>query len=94
MIDLKQFEGHTPGPWERVLGSLSVDNGQLHKMSHTDYQLIMKVPDLLDEVKRLREALEEIKDNRDCSAGYIVADRLRAIANDALRARKPKEAEA
>ena len=74
MIDTDKYEGHTPGPWEAPheilvsglnhIGPLS--NGQ-EEVNEVDAQLIADAPLLLEEVKRLRDAMEQ-------AIGYVVED--------------------
>jgi len=70
MIDTDKYEGHTPGPWQWKKDSILL-KGKGHRYIITgrhlddecsidkeaDAQLIADAPDLLAEVKRLREQL-------------------------------------
>ena len=52
MIDTDEYEGHTPAPW------IHTDFEQLpFLMNEANERLIFAAPDLLAEVKRLREEL-------------------------------------
>ena len=63
-IDLSQFDGHTPGPWDRVSATsgfeIRIECGQQHDMAgRADMELIAAAPELLAECKRLRAKLED-----------------------------------
>jgi len=78
MIDYKQFEGHTPGPWSaRREGAFDYRIALSHIAEtvckvrcEANACLIAAAPELLAENKKLREALEGIiesaEDGRDC----------------------------
>ena len=54
MIDTDKYEGHTKGPW------IATDFEQLpFLMNKANEKLIHDAPDLLAEVKRLREGIEK-----------------------------------
>ena len=63
MIDTDKYEGHTEGPW--VVNnpdddeSLIFSVGALKFVSSANTRLMADAPLLLEEVKRLREALKE-----------------------------------
>ena len=75
MIDTDKFEGHTPGPWAYCEDEVYAEGnpiivalrahgtkGELtSKLPHrwADFRLISAAPDLLAEVKRLREAVTQ-----------------------------------
>lgn len=80
MLDLSQFDGHTPGPWKKPwwLGG------------SVDAALAIAAPDILAEVKRLRAALSDLicRINRDgghAMTGDLLAD---AEAADAVAAER------
>jgi len=66
MIDYSKFEGHTPGPWKWD-GIFSVDTKDVrvcythHNNRSANGELIAAAPDLLEENKRLRTAIAEIR---------------------------------
>ena len=72
MIDTDKYEGHTPAPWEADLNDEGKrwidaydDEGDINLCRITngnkaDARLIADAPDLLAEVKRLREILGDI----------------------------------
>ena len=51
MIDTNKYEGHTPAPWDKL--------SEYCPVGSIDKQLIADAPLLLEEVKRLREELDE-----------------------------------
>jgi len=63
-MNTDQFDGHTPGPWDRTTrkGTWVVytqDNGDVATMNdYEDAKLIAAAPDLLAEVKRLKKRIE------------------------------------
>ena len=70
MIDTEQFNGHTPGPWDYESGediwaedrlicrmSLSHSERPHYRATNADARLIAAAPDLLAEVKRLRDKI-------------------------------------
>ena len=67
MIDTDKYEGHTQGHWATTTrkGTWVVytqDNGDVATMNdYEDAKLIADAPLLLEEVKRLREAIEGYK---------------------------------
>ena len=72
MIDTNKYEGHTEGPWEfKHINSnwYQCDKiGEIHmediaiKEASANAQLIADAPLLLEEVKRLREQLDNVRD--------------------------------
>ena len=79
MIDLEQFEGYTPGPW-----GVTGRNGYLNQVGigpsigcaygagdevRANARLIAAAPDLLAEVKRLREEKAELVGALEMIAG-------------------------
>ena len=63
MIDTDKYEGHTPGPW------IATDFEQLpFLMNKANEKLIHDAPDLLAEIKRLREVIKKIK---ELSEGWL-----------------------
>jgi len=64
-MNTEQFDGHTPGHWAITTrkGTWVVhtqDNGDVATMNdYEDAKLIRAAPDLLAEVKRLREEVEQ-----------------------------------
>ena len=73
MIDTDKYEGHTPGPWHEIfMQGDEYNNGyddlQTLGFNGTAQDLIADAPDLLAEVKRLRETLATIKGDID---GYV-----------------------
>lgn len=64
MLDLTQFEGHTPGPWDAEMMEFDFYPGDLN------YSLALTAPELLSEVKRLREALTILSEH-DFNDSYI-----------------------
>ena len=68
MIDTDKYEGHTPAPWNLTPeGHIVADDmtvvcnkhtKRIVETNHKDTQLIADAPLLLEEVKRLREAIE------------------------------------
>jgi len=80
MIDTDKYEGHTEGPWKwsysddvaaQLLiipnGNDGIGNGVCIGLGDADAQLIADAPLLLEEVKRLRDAMEQ-------AIGYVVGD--------------------
>lgn len=76
-INLNEFEGHTPGPWE--VYTLGKDEqyhvvhrpyGHVNLLRLADAQLIAAAPDLFAEVKRLRDRL-------DVAESYIIEPTLK-----------------
>ena len=71
MIDTDKYEGHTPAPWDAdddgAGGNLHIDAEDVRlPINWADTQLMADAPLLLEEVKRLREGIEEM-------AEYMVA---------------------
>ncbi len=69
-LDLTQFEGHTPGPLDIIAheeGYFISDGEREIAFTYTekDAMLFLKAPELLTEVKRLREALEYYADEKN-----------------------------
>jgi hypothetical protein len=68
MTDLKQFEGHTPGPWEQTIyehGGSRIFAGERILIADTyepvaNAALILSAPALLAEVKELRERADKL----------------------------------
>ncbi len=60
MLDLTKFKGHTPGPWR-------LDDLKVGIYAEPDIALIVAVPDLLAEVRRLRVLYTNIY---DCCSKY------------------------
>ena len=83
MIDVKNYEGHTPGPWlwfEEVEGlDLVVADDQCRTVieevkalnTKADAELIADAPKLLAEVRRLRKQLEDCKRQIQYTADWI-----------------------
>ena len=78
MIDTDKYEGHTPAPWDYESGediwaedrlicrmSLSHSERPHYRATNADAQLIADAPLLLEEVKRLREAIADIADEME-----------------------------
>ena len=70
MIDTDKYEGHTEGPWNLTPeGHIVADDmtvvcnkytKRIVETNHKDTRLIADAPLLLEEVKRLREGLQEM----------------------------------
>jgi len=77
MIDTDKYEGHTPGPWNLTPeGHIVADDmtvvcnkhtKRIVETNHKDTQLITDAPLLLEEVKRLREAIADIATNMEAA---------------------------
>ena len=82
MIDTDKYEGHTPAPWaitnDGIVGVTEPENVTLHVFSgcysESDAQLIADAPLLLEEVKRLREENERLRDMVEKAVGYGAYD--------------------
>ena len=77
MIDTDKYEGHTEGPWDkesdpwvkvnknrgngRLFGSV-MNVASIKNTTVEDFNLMADAPDLLAEVKRLREAIADTAD--------------------------------
>ena len=71
MINTDKYEGHTPSPWNLTPeGHIVADDmtvvcnkhtKRIVETNHKDIQLIADAPLLLQEVKRLREELGQLK---------------------------------
>ena len=66
MIDTDKYEGHTPAPWGRDYDSVfeygGEDIARLTLGNEANEQLIADAPLLLEEVKRLRDLIEQVVD--------------------------------
>ena len=86
MIDTDKYEGHTPAPWNVKHGDMErygetdtvVAKDDYHEYQvaeggmRQDAQLIADAPLLLEEVKRLREAIADIATNMEAAdASYM-----------------------
>ena len=65
-MNTERFNGHTPGPWREILDQGPEDyNGwdELQEMGFNDEAraLIAAAPDLLAEVKRLRQVILDLE---------------------------------
>jgi len=67
-LDLSQFEGHTPGPWDYEIpetgDNIVVDSegafvAQVSCREDSNTRLIAAAPDLLDEIERLQLILHD-----------------------------------
>ena len=77
MIDTDKYEGHTPAPWMmgEYKGRPSIHAGNetfvrsiargLNPSQTADHALLLDAPLLLEEVKRLREAIDNIAKGMD-----------------------------
>lgn len=70
MIDEKKYEGHSEGEWVAVNGSVIIPANEvseervvINTRCAINAQLIADAPDLLAEVKRLREGIREVLSN-------------------------------
>jgi hypothetical protein len=76
MIDTDKYEGHTRGPWTIDINKVGDDTSAIviessncvvaeveveNKYAEADAQLIADAPLLLEEVKRLRKVLQDIR---------------------------------
>mgnify|MGYP007032462550 CR=1 FL=1 len=91
MIDTDKYEGHTEGPWEQYSAAayhavVLPDDIELIPPKLADAQLIADAPLLLEEVKRLREAL--VGDSEDWTTDELVEKALtlydKALVFDAI----------
>ena len=57
MIDTDKYEGHTPAPWKWIIDDKDTYLSCFDNDIKADENLIADAPLLLQEVKRLREAL-------------------------------------
>jgi len=73
MIDTDKYEGHTPAPWRWVDSSTLEGENTVCELSQGigegDAQLVADAPLLLEEVKRLKDEVEE-----RITAHYILAN--------------------
>ena len=58
MIDTDKYEGHTPAPWKPHTVRWVKEDMVLFGFNEQDTRLIADAPLLLEEVKRLREAIK------------------------------------
>lgn len=91
MLDLTQFEGHTPGPWwYDDYGTYIFTKGKNQMVGETrgtganlpqeiNGRLLASAPELLAEVKRLREALSKVNHWSD------TIEEAKEIAREALK---------
>ena len=101
MIDTDKYEGHTRGPWEwsysddvaaQLLiipnGNDGISNGVCIGLGDADAQLIADAPLILEDYKRLREAIEETvyswRDKPWGVMGHTIAIALRNAGEDIL----------
>ena len=84
MIDTDKYEGHTEGPWKLHYDDSAIDGahldygaqldpvGALHAMSVANARLIADSPLLLEEVKRLREGIEQALEAMSCHTNHRI----------------------
>jgi len=75
-MNTKQFDGHTPGPWHEILMqgdeyNNGYDDLQERGFNEAAQDLITAAPDLLAEVKRLREQIVDMIVSMD---NYYIRD--------------------
>ena len=82
-MNTEQFDGHTPAPWylntpdpnpARTVRFISDVCTDLLGATDADARLIAAAPDLLAEVKRLREENERLRDMIEKAVGYGAYD--------------------
>jgi hypothetical protein len=84
-INLKQFEGMTEGPWDMHYDDSALEDqeylehgaqltpvGTLNEMARVDAHAIGKVPELIAELKRCYEEIDDLKRQyRSCNQSLI-----------------------
>tara|TARA_B100000424_G_C22776890_1_gene418042 strand:+ start:203 stop:475 length:273 start_codon:yes stop_codon:yes gene_type:complete len=81
MIDTDKYEGHTPAPWDGILSGYFT----IEELKEIDKTLMQDAPLLLEEVKRLRDALRIARDSLVWSDEDFIVDEAFAEQIESVR---------